>query len=131
MRRFAIALAAVVALGIVPVALAASSLSGKWTTTITGTTQFGGALNGTWVIKFTPGAYHVSDNGHPVVHGTDTVAGNVITFKDAPGANACPTTGKYKFTLNGKTLTFKRIHDSTSANCIGRGTVLKHKLTKA
>jgi hypothetical protein len=83
------------------------------------------------VVKFTPGAYHASDNGHPIVHGKDTIAGNVITFKDAPGPNACPTTGKYKFTLKGKTLTFKRIHDSTSSSCIARATVLKHKLTKA
>ena len=131
MRRIAIVLGAVVALGIVPVALAASSLSGKWTTTITGTTEFGGAPNGKWVIKFTPGAYHVSDNGHPVVHGKDTIAGNVITFKDAPGPGACPTKGKYKFSLKSGTLTFKRIHDSTSSNCIGRASVLKHKFTKA
>jgi hypothetical protein len=129
-RRFAIAFGVVVALGIVPVALAASSLSGKWTTTITGSTQFGGALNGKWVIKFTPGAYHVSDNGHAIVHGKNTITGNVITFKDATGPNACPTKGKYKFTLRGKTLTFKRIHDSTSGNCIGRAIVLKHKFTK-
>ena len=130
MRRFAIALGVVAALAIVPVVLAASSLSGKWTTTITGTTQFGGALNGKWVVKFTPGAYHVSDNGRAIVHGKDTIAGNVITLKDAPGSNACPVTGKYKFTLKGKTLTFKRIHDSTSSSCIGRATVLKHKFTK-
>jgi hypothetical protein len=131
MRRFAIALGVVVALAIVPVALGASSLSGKWTTTISGTTQFGGMLNGKWVVKFTPGAYHVSDNGQAIVHGKDTIVGNVITFKDASGSNSCPTTGKYKFTLKGQTLTFKRIHDSTSSACIGRTTVLQHKFTKA
>jgi hypothetical protein len=130
MRRFAVALAAVVVLGLVPAALAAGTLSGKYKTTIKGSTLYGGALNGTWVIKFTKGAYHVTDNGHAVVHGTDTIKGNVITLKDAPGPSACPTKGKYKFTLKGKKLTFKRIHDSTSNNCIGRRVVLKHTFTK-
>lgn len=130
MKRFAVAVAAVVALGLVPAALAAGTLAGKWTATVQGSTQFGGALNGKWVIKFTAGAYHVSDNGHPVVHGKDTIAGHVITFKDSPGPNACPTKGKYKFTLNGTTLTFKRIHDSMSSSCIGRGIVLKQTFTK-
>ena len=113
----------------VPAALAAGSLSGKWTTTISGSTQFGGALNGNWVIKFSHGAYHVSQNGKPIVHGKDKIAGNVITLKDAPGPGACPTKGKYRFTTAGKTLTFKRVHDSTT-HCIGRGVVLSHTFTK-
>ena len=91
----------------------------------------GGALNGTWTINLRPGAYRVSQNGRAVVHGKDTITGNVITLKDAPGPNACPTQGKYRFSLHGKTLTFKRISDSTSGNCIGRVSVLKHKFTKA
>ncbi|MBV9192834.1 MAG: hypothetical protein JO168_01735 [Solirubrobacterales bacterium] len=131
MRRFAIVFAAVVALGIAPVALAAGSLSGRWTTTIKGSKLFGGALNGKWVINFTPGAYHVTNNGRAIVHGKSAIAGNVITLKDASGSNACSTKGTYRFALRGTTLTFKRIHDSRSSNCIGRVLVLAHKFTKA
>ncbi len=131
MKRFAAAIAAVVILGMAPAALAGGTLSGKYKTTITGSKVLGGALNGTWVIRFTPGAYHVTDNGKAIVHGKDTITGKVITLKDAPGPNACPTKGTYRFTLKGKTLTFKRIHDSTSSSCIGRGLVLKHTFTKA
>ncbi len=54
----------------------------------------------------------------------------MITFNDAPGPYDCPTNGKYKFMLKGKTLRFKRIHDSTSGICIARVIFLKHKFTK-
>ena len=131
MKRSAVALAAVIALGRASAALAASSLSGKYQTKVTGNHLFGGALNGTWTIKFAPGAYHVSENGRAVVHGKDTITGNVITLKDVPGPASCPTKGKYRFSLHGKPLTFKRISDSTSGNCLGRVIVLKHRCTKA
>jgi len=131
MKRSAVAIAAAIVVGMAPAAIAGSSLSGKYKTTIKGSTLFGGALNGTWVIKFTPGAYHVIDNGRAVVHGKDTIAGNVITLKDAAGPGACPAKGKYRFSLHGTHLTFKRISDSPSANCIGRILVLGHKFTKA
>ena len=131
MKRVVLILTAIVAMGAVPAALAAGSLSGKWTTTISGSTQFGGALNGKWVIKFGHGVYHVSQNGKAVVHGRDKIVGNVITLKDAPGPSACPTAGKYRFRIAGKTLTFKRVHDSTTGNCIGRVVVLSsHTFTK-
>lgn len=130
MKRVVLILTAIVALGAVPAALAAGSLSGKWTTTISGNTQFGGALNGKWVIKYSHGAYHVSQNGKPIVHGKEKIAGDVITLKDAPGPSACPTKGKYRFTIAGNTLTFKRVHDSTTGNCIGRVVVLSHTFTK-
>lgn len=131
MKRFAVVITAVVVLGVVPAALAASSLSGTYKTTITGSTQFGGTLNGAWAIKFTPGAFHVSQNGKAVVHGKDTVKGNVITFKESPGPQSCPTKGTYRFTLHGPTLNFKRIHDSTSGACAGRVFVLKHTFTRS
>jgi hypothetical protein len=130
MKRVVLILTAIVALGAVPAALAAVSLSGKWTTTISGSTQFGGALNGKWVVKFGHGAYHVSENGKAIVHGKDKIAGDVVTLKDAPGPNACPTKGEYRFTIAGKTLTLTRVHDSTSPSCIGREVVLSHTFTR-
>ncbi len=130
MKRSVVAIAAVIVLALAPAALAGSSLSGRYKTKITGSKTFGGALNGTWVIKFTPGAFHVSQNGKAIDRGTDSIKANVITLKDAPGPGACPTKGKYRFSLHGTTLTFKRISDSTSGNCIGRVLVLKHKFTK-
>ncbi len=130
MKRLAIAVAAVAVLALAPAAVASGSLSGKYKTVIKGSNQLGGGLNGTWVITFTKGQYHVSDNGMAVIHGKDVIKGNVISFRDAKGSNACPTVGKYRFKLKGKKLTFKRISDSTSSNCLGRGLVLARTFTK-
>ena len=110
-------------------ALAAGGPSGTYKTVIQGDSALGGHLNGTWKIKFKAGAYHVSDNGHAITHGTFTISGHRISLTDTGGANACTGTGVYKFKIAGKTLTFTKIKDSKS--CAGRAGVLSgHTFTK-
>jgi hypothetical protein len=131
MKRFALAAGAALALGMAPAAVATGTLSGKWRTTISGTKQLGGALNGTWVIRFAAGTFQTFDNGRPVTRGMNAFKGNVITFIDSPGPYECATKGEYKFTLKGKRLRFKRVHDSQSGICIARVIILSHAFTKA
>ena len=84
--------------------------------------RIGGALNGTWTVKLKNGAYHVADNGHPIVHGKYTIKGNKISLKDTGGTGRCPGTGVYEFKVSGKSVTMTKVHDA--AACIGRKTVL-------
>lgn len=123
MKRIFTALVVVVSLALCSVAAAAasSSLSGTYKTTVN-STVLGGALNGTWTVKLKNGAYHVADNGHPVVHGKYTIKGNKISLKDTGGTGRCPGTGVYKFKVSGKSVTMTKVHDA--AACIGRKTVL-------
>jgi hypothetical protein len=116
-------LVVVVSLALCSVAAAAasSSLSGTYKTTVN-STVLGGALNGTWTVKLKNGAYHVADNGHPIVHGKYTIKGNKISLKDTGGTGRCPGTGVYKFKVSGKSVTMTKVHDA--AACIGRKTVL-------
>jgi hypothetical protein len=130
MKRLTVVVGALVVLVVAGVAMASGTLSGKYKTTIGESGALGGFLNGTWVLNFKDGSYHVTKNGQAIVHGKDTIKGHVVTFKDAPGPGACPTKGKYKFTLSSAKLTFKRISDSTSSSCVGRVDVLKHTFTK-
>ena len=129
MKRLAPVLAAMIVLSAASTALAAGGLSGKYTTTIKGDSALGGQLNGTWVIHFTPGAYHVSEDGHAITHGKNTITGNTITFHDTGGIGVCPGTGTYKFKVTGTKLRFTVISDHSS--CAGRKGVLTHgALTK-
>ncbi len=123
MKRIFTALVVVVILALCSVAAAAasSSLSGTYKTTVN-STVLGGALNGTWTVKLKNGAYHVADNGHPIVHGKYTIKGNKISLKDTGGTGRCPGTGVYKFKVSGKSVTMTKVHDA--AACIGRKTVL-------
>ncbi len=123
MKRIFTALVVVVSLALCSVAAAAasSSLNGTYKTTVN-STVLGGALNGTWTVKLKNGAYHVADNGHPVVHGKYTIKGNKISLKDTGGTGRCPGTGVYKFKVSGKSVTMTKVHDA--AACIGRKTVL-------
>jgi hypothetical protein len=123
MKRIFTALVVVVSLALCSVAAAAasSSLSGTYKTTVN-STVLGGALNGTWTVKLKNGAYHVADNGHPVVHGKYTIKGSKISLKDTGGTGRCPGTGVYKFKVSGKSVTMTKVHDA--AACIGRKTVL-------
>jgi hypothetical protein len=125
--------AAVLVLGAVPVALASGGLSGKYQTVIKHSTALGGFLNGKWVINFKSSndTYRVTKNGALITTGKNTFKRNVVTFKDSSGPGACPTKGKYSYTLSGKTLTFKKISDSASGNCVGRQDVLKHALSRS
>ena len=125
MKRLLIAFS-VVAVIAAPTALAAGTLTGKYKTTIKGTTALGGALNGTWTLHFTTGHYTVAENGKTVIRGVDTVKANVLTWHDKSGPFACSATGKYKFKMTGKKLKFTKVSDS----CAGREAVLKYTFTK-
>ena len=102
----------VVSLALCSVAAAAvSSSNGTYKTTVN-STVLGGALNGTWTVKLKNGAYHVADNGHPIVHGKYTIKGSKISLKDTGGEGKCPGTGVYKFKVSGKSVTFTKVHDA-------------------
>lgn len=125
MKRLALTIVAIAALGLAGSALAAGRLSGKYKTVIH-STAFGGHLNGTWVINFMKaGHYRVTDDGHLAAHGVQTIKGNMISIRDQ-GKGACPTVGKYHFKLKSGKLTFTLIHDSTTGNCVGREAILLH-----
>lgn len=130
MKRFATAIVAVALMALVPAALAAGTLSGKYKEVIKHDHALGGHLNGTWVLDFTPGKYAATDNGHSVVKGKDSIKGDKITFQPGTGPGKCPTPGKYKFKLSGNKLRFTVIKDS-NPKCAGRRDVLTHgPLTK-
>jgi hypothetical protein len=133
MRRFAIAVSVIATLALCSVALAASFPFGTYKTKIH-TTALGGALNGTWTIKFggrVPGSnqslYTVTDNGAVVLHGRDTIRGTKISFQDLGGKDSClgtGTTGTYKFKLKGTKLKFTKISETKKSCGQARATVL-------
>jgi hypothetical protein len=126
MKKLAIA-AAVIAAAVPSVAIAAGGLSGTYKTTVH-TTALGGALNGTWKIKFTSNGYMVSFGGKVVVSGRNAYNGPRIVFNDTSGADKCSGSGVYTYKLTGNKLTFTKVSDTQS--CIGRQLVLKGTLTK-
>jgi hypothetical protein len=130
MKRLAVVLAALCVFALAGAALASGTLSGKYKTTISSTTPPTDSFNGTWAINFKQGTYHETFDGKAAVHGKYTIKKHVIALTDAPGPDACPTKGKYKFTLKGKTLKFTRIHDSTSGNCLARTVVFSQTFEK-
>ena len=123
MKKIFTAVVVVVSLALCSVAVAdvSSRLNGTYKTTVN-STALGGALNGTWTVKLKNGAYHVADNGHPIVHGKYTIKGSKISLKDTGGTGKCPGTGVYKFKVSGKSVTMTKVHDASA--CIGRETVL-------
>jgi hypothetical protein len=130
-KRLIAAIATVVVLVGATVALAASSPTGAYTTTITGkgANTLEGALDGVWTITFKSGKYSVVRNEKAVTHGDYTIKGTTISLTDKGGPDKCKGTGKYKFKLAGKTLTFTKISDT--AACGGRTAVLAHKLLRS
>jgi hypothetical protein len=65
--------------------------------------------------------------------GSFKIKGSDITLQASAkqiSAGACPTPGKYKFTLKGRDLTFKLIKDSKNVACIGRVDVLSGRTFK-
>ena len=129
MKRITIAVALVGALALSAVAIAnTATLSGTYKTTITGTgaNTLNGGLDGAWKLSFKNGKYKAVVNGSTKASGKFTVSGSTVSL--GPGGAGCTTTGKYKFKLKGKTLTFTKISDG--AGCIGREGVLAHKFTK-
>jgi hypothetical protein len=130
MKRLAIVTALIAALAMSAVALASSTLSGTFKTTITGSgaNTLHGALDGTWKVSFKNGTYKVSDNGKAITKGKYTITGSTVSLTDKSGTGKCAGTGMYKFKLKGKKLTFTKVSDTTA--CAGRTGVLAHKFTK-
>ncbi len=127
MKRIAAFLAVLVALAATSVALASPTLSGTFKTTIKHDSALGGALNGTWKLTLKDGHYKAALNGTSQATGKYRISGSKIFF--GPDHSGCSATGKYKFKLKGKTLTFKKLSDGGGA-CAGREGVLSHKFKK-
>jgi hypothetical protein len=133
MKRIALGVGLLVALGATTTALGAGrtakwKIRGNYETKVH-STELNGALNGTWVLKFTPGHYLVIWDGRPEDQGVYSIKGHVVTVHDTGGPAKCSGRGKYRFKLKGKTLTFKKISDPSSS-CVGREDVLKSKFTR-
>jgi hypothetical protein len=124
MKRVAIVVALFAALAASSVALAATTLSGTYKTTIPS-----GTYKGTWKVKFTNGTYNVTDNGQAIVSGHYTITGNKISLKDKTGVGNCPGTGVYRFKITGSKVKFTKVSDP-NPKCAGRVAVLKHTFTK-
>lgn len=117
---------AVVFLALAAPAAASAPLSGAFGTTIGGATPT--ALNATWAVIFLPnGAYQIDRNHLAVVIGQGTRSAATLVFTHEHGPFACKSTGKYRWSLNGKKLRLKVVQDT----CAGRRVVLtSHALVK-
>jgi hypothetical protein len=122
MRRLCIVAGAlVIALGVVPGAVAAKpSFAGTWTTTITRDPLFHGGINGTYVDTFANGKTTVKQNGKIAVRGTyKLLSGSRVQVRDVSGVHACKGVGLYSYKVTATKLTFKLIKDP-SPTCLGR-----------
>src|SRR6266508_5815557 len=125
MKQLAIAASVVAALALSSVALAGGTLAGKYQTTIKSPAQ----LKGTWALNLTKGGtYTIVDNGQLLVRGKYSTTGSKITFGHETGSGACAKSGTYTWSKTGKTLKFRRVHDSPL--CSGRSAVLAHTFTQ-
>ena len=129
MKRFALVVSVIAALGVCSVALAASSLSGSYKTKIT-STALGGALKGTWTLKLKNGVFTAAKSGTVQGQGTYSIKGPKITFHDKPHAGGCKSPGVFKFKLTGKKLKFTRVSGSSTGACKPRAIVLAGSFTK-
>jgi len=129
-KRLIAAVATLVVLVAATVALAATSLTGTYTTKITGkgANTLKGGLDGSWKLTLKSGKYSVIWNGKAAVSGAYKIKGTTISLTDKSGPDKCKGTGKYKFKLAGKTLTLTKISDTKA--CAGREAVLAHPFTK-
>jgi hypothetical protein len=125
MKHLALAASVIAALALSSVALAGDTLAGKYTTTIKGPSQF----KGTWVLNLAKGGtYTVADNGRLLIRGKYSATRSKITFGHETGNGACAKSGTYAWKKTGKTLRFRRVHDSPL--CSGRSGVLAHTFTQ-
>ena len=127
MKRIALAMPIVLAL--TGGALAAGTLSGKFSTRISGapSPQF----NGVWTLDFQKGGkYVISEGKRVLITGRATFMSPTITFGHETGPAACKgaqSRGTYNyFLLRGKVLRFELRADS----CPGRRLVLGHQFAK-
>jgi hypothetical protein len=116
MKRFALAVSVIAALGVCSVALAASTLSGTYKTKIT-STALGGELKGTWTFKLKGGAFTAAKSGTVEGQGKYSIKGSKITFREKPHPGGCTSPGVYKFKLTGAKLKFTRVSGSSAGAC--------------
>lgn len=116
MKRLATLTATLLALTVVPIALASGGLAGKFKTTLAGhgaRTEHG-KLDGTWRVAFgaaASGKVKLRWNGHVAGGGRYLISGSTITLAPKKGGQ-CKTKGKYTFTLSGGKLRFTVINDT-------------------
>jgi hypothetical protein len=115
MKRLAVGVVLVMVLALAPASLAAGNLAGKFESVQSG---------GTWMLKFTKGAFKAYRDGTLEVSGTDVVKGHQVTLKDSSCGSS--EAGKYKYKLAKKKLTFTKISDP----CAARSQVILHTWTK-
>jgi hypothetical protein len=126
MKRLATLTATLIALTVVPIALASGGIAGKFKTTLAGNgakTEHG-QLDGTWAVAFgaaASGKVKLTWNGEKAGGGTYLISGSMITLTPKKGG-ACTSKGKYKFKLSGDKLKFTLIKDS----CANRRDVLTY-----
>ncbi len=88
----------------------------------------GAYSSGEFTITFNvDGGHSVSTNGEVMVKGTYVITDNVIALTDKEGQFACEgVTGKYKWKVQEKSLTFEKIEDP----CDGRAQALSQVWVK-
>lgn len=120
LTRFALTAVLILTVGLASVALAASGLTGMYTTTIKNPAQ----IKGKWVLAFFEGGtYTVALNGKAVARGKYTATAKTITFVRETGSG-CTGSGTYAWKKVGNTLSFVRKREAPS--CQGRAAVLAH-----
>jgi hypothetical protein len=116
MKRLATLTATLLALTIVPIALASGGGLGKFKTTLTGKgakTEHG-QLDGTWTIDLsnpTSGKVRLTWNGEPYGGGKYVISGSTIMLAPRKGGQ-CKAKGKYTFKVTGSKLKFTTIKDT-------------------
>jgi len=101
----ALALALVLAATIASAALASSSLSGTYETTV----KNAGDLNGTYKITFSPGHFTLLAPYNITGHGTYSISGSRMTLHGP--SSSCKAAGVYSFSISGSSLSFHKISD--------------------
>ncbi len=116
MKRLATLTATLLALTIVPIALASGGLAGKFKTTVAGhgaKTEHG-QLDGTWTLAFgaaASGKVKLRWNGHVAGGGRYLISGSTITLTPKK-TGQCKTKGRYTFDVTGGKLRFTLIKDA-------------------
>jgi hypothetical protein len=116
MKRLATLTATLLALSIVPIALASGGIAGKFKTTLAGKSAKTehGQLDGTWTVAFgaaASGKVKLTWSGHVAGGGRYVISGSTITLTPKKGGQ-CKTKGKYTFKATGGKLTFTVIKDT-------------------
>jgi outer membrane protein assembly factor BamB len=124
-QAFAISVVLVALVAATSTGAAVLTLPGTYTTKISAKQPSG--INGEWAIEIMKNGDYLLLKRISKTQGRVQVRGkallnpkHVVTFTKEKGPLACTSTGKYRWTRNGKRLTFERLHDT----CVGRQVVL-------